>query len=82
MALHASDERRQSRSIEGGTRRVAEEIVGAVYLQLEAGTGINRIPDGRRPMNQRSAIRIGVIADTHVLEGEVLISIAENFSSQ
>jgi Calcineurin-like phosphoesterase superfamily domain len=56
-----------SRPIESGARCLAEEIAGTVHVRLEAGAGFNRIPDGRRPMSQRSAIRIGVIADTHGL---------------
>jgi len=33
-------------------------------------------------MSQKRAVRIGVIADTHVSEGEALIFILENFSSK
>ena len=55
------------RSIESRARRLAEEIAGAIYVRLETGAGFNRIPAGRRLMNQHRAIRIGVIADTHGL---------------
>ena len=37
VALDASDERRQGRTIESGARRLAEEIVGTFYLRLETG---------------------------------------------
>ncbi len=58
---------RPGRTIESRTRRLAEEIAGTFYVRLETGAGFNRIPAGRRPMNQHRAIRIGVIADIHGL---------------
>ena len=67
MALYASDEHSPGRTIESGTRRLAEEVAGAIYVRLETGAGFTRISAGCRPMNQRRAIRIGVIADTHGL---------------
>ena len=67
MALHASDERRPGRTIESGTRRLAEEIAGAIYVRLETGPGFNRILTGCRPMDRLSSIRIGVIAETRSL---------------
>lgn len=67
MALDASDEHRQGRTIESRARRLAEEIAGAVHVRLETGAGFTWISAGRCPMNQRRAIRIGVIADTHGL---------------
>src|SRR6266850_8598911 len=67
MALYASDEHRPGRPIESRARRIAEEISGAIYVRLETGAGFTRTSAGRRPMNQRRAIRIGVIADTHGL---------------
>jgi uncharacterized protein len=67
MSMMNGADLRRVRTIESGTCRLAEEIAGAVYLQLEAGTGVTRISAGRGPMNQQSAIRIGVIADTHGL---------------
>ena len=56
---------RPGRTVESGARCLAEEIAGTIYVRLETGAGFNRIPAGRRPMNQHRAIRIGVIADTH-----------------
>src|SRR6185295_1851525 len=67
MALDASDERRQGRTIENGACRLAEKNAGAIYVQLETGADLTRIPVGCRPMNQRKTIRIGVIADSHGL---------------
>ena len=58
---------RQGRTIENGACRLAEEIAGTFYVRLEIRAGLTQIPAGRRPMNQRRAIRIGVIADTHGL---------------
>ena len=67
MLMMNSADFRQSRPIESGTCRLAEEITGGVYVPLETGAGFTRTPAGRRPVNQRRAIRIGVIADTHGL---------------
>ena len=67
MALDASDEHSQGRTIESGARRPAEEIAGAIYVRLETRAGFTRIPAGRRSENVRRAIWIGVIADTHGL---------------
>ena len=67
MLMMNSVDFRQGRTIESGARRLAEEIAGAFYLRLEARAGFTRIPAGRRPVNQRRAIRIGVIVDTHGL---------------
>ena len=67
MVLYASDEHSPGRPVENGACCPAEEIAGAFYVRLEAGAGFTRVPAGRRPVNQRRAIRIGVIADTHGL---------------
>jgi hypothetical protein len=65
MALDASDEHGQGRTLEGGTGFTAEEIAGALYVRLEAGAGLAWISAGRNSVSQRGTIRIGVIADTH-----------------
>ena len=67
MALDTPNERCQGRPIKSGARGLAEEIAGAIHVRLETGAGFTRITTGRRPMSQRSAIRIGVITDTHGL---------------
>jgi len=43
MALDASDERGQGRTIENGACRLAEKIAGAIYVQLETGADLTRI---------------------------------------
>ena len=82
MAFDASDEHCQGRTIENGACCLAEEIAGAFYVRLETGAGLTRIPAGRRPVNQRRTIRIGMIVDTHgILDPAVrhplLASVAE-----
>ena len=67
MAFDASDEHRQGRTTEGGVGGLAEEIHGALYVRLETGPGFARISAGRRSVSQGSAMRIGVITDTHGL---------------
>ena len=58
---------RPGRTVESRARRLAEEIAEAVYVRLETGADVTRTSAGCRAMNQRRAIRIGVIADTHGL---------------
>ena len=53
--------------LENGDYRLAEEIAGTVYVRLETGADLTRIPAGRRPVNQRRTIRIGMIVDTHCI---------------
>ena len=67
MLMMNSADFRQSRPIESGTCRLAEEITGGVYVPLETGAGFTRFPAGCCTVNQKRAIRIGVIADTHGL---------------
>ena len=67
MSMMNSVDFRQGRTIESGARRLAEEIAGTVYLRLETGAGVTRIPAGCCTVNQKRTIRIGVIADTHGL---------------
>ena len=67
MALDASDEHRQGRTLKNGACCLADDIAGAFYVRLETRADITQVPAVRRPMNQRRTIRIGVIDDTHGL---------------
>lgn len=66
MALHPSDEQRQGQTVESGAGCPAEEIAGAVYLRLETGAGVARLPAGRSSMNERrgSCIAICILGRT------------------